>query len=264
MLLLFLLPVSFIVSQSGFTTLGGANFLGYGRAGITLEGIESIYLNQAGLTGVKNMAFDLSAERRFNLQDLSTICFSGAKSFKFGTIGVMASNFGITEYNEQKFGLAYARKLSKLISIGGQFDMLRLNVSQFGSKNIFTFEIGMLLMINKEFTVATHVFSPGNITISEGNDLGTRFRMGLKYTPSPKVFLLAEMDKLIYRKIEYKIGVSYQAVKDLQVRLGVNPSTKTFCFGAMLSIRNSYKIATAYALNGNLGNTPAFSLQYQN
>lgn len=252
-----------IWGQSGFTTIGGANFVGYGRAGTNIEGIESIYLNQAGLVGVKNFAFDVSAERRFNLDELTNISFAGAKTFKFGTVGLLLSNFGYSDYSEQKFGLAYAKKLSSAISLGGQFDILRLNISQFGSKNIYTFEIGMQLRLNKDFSVATHVFSPGNITINESTELGTRFRLGVKYQPSNKVFILAEMDKLIYRDIEYKIGVSYQAIKELQLRLGVNPSNETFSFGVALNIKDSYRIATAYSLQDNLGNTPAISLQYQ-
>ncbi len=259
----FLFQCLLTMAQSGFTTIGGANFVGYGRAGTNINGIESIYHNQAGLTGVKNVAFDVSAERRFNLDELTNISFAGAKSFKFGTIGILLSNFGTSDYSEQKFGLAYAKKLSSAISLGGQFDLLRLNISQFGSKNIFTFEIGMQLRLNKDFSVATHVFSPGNITINESTDLGTRFRLGLKYQPSTKVFILAEIDKLIYRNIEYKLGLSYQAIKALQLRLGVNPSNETFSFGLALNFQDTYRIATAYSLQSNLGNTPAISLQYQ-
>ncbi len=250
-------------SQSGFTTLGGANFLGYSRAGINISGIESIYMNQAGLTGVKNIAFDISAERRYNLEDLTNISVAGAKSFKFGTIGIILSNFGFTDYNEQKFGLAYARQLNKSISLGGMFDLLRYNVTSVGSKNIMTFEVGMQMKLNKDFSVATHVFSPGNINVADGTDLGARFRLGLKYSPSPKVFILAELDKLIYRNLEYKLGISYQVVKPLNLRIGINPTTQVYSFGAMFSFKETYRIASAVALNNNLGNTPAFTFQYQ-
>ncbi|MFZ1748653.1 MAG: hypothetical protein WAU01_00605, partial [Saprospiraceae bacterium] len=57
---------SLAYAQSGFTTLGGANFLGYGRAGVNVHGIQSAYLNQAGLSEISNTALDVSLERRFN------------------------------------------------------------------------------------------------------------------------------------------------------------------------------------------------------
>ena len=253
-----------MTGQSGFTTIGGANFLGYSRAGVNLTGVEAIYMNQAGLSDVKNYAFDVSAERRFNLEEFTNISIAGARTFKFGTIGLLLSNFGFSEYNEQKFGLAYARKLNKSISLGGQFDLLSYNSENAGTKNLFTFELGMQLQLNKEFSIATHIFSPGHIEVSESTEISTRFRLGLMYKPSSKVFLLAEIDKVIYRSLEYKLGISYQAVKELQIRLGINPSTEIYSFGAMIAIQDKYKIASAVALNNNLGNTPSVSFQYNN
>lgn len=258
-----LMIVTLSFGQSGFTTIGGANFIGYGRAGVNISGIESIYLNQAGLAEITNMAFDISTEKRFNLDELTNISIAGAKTFKFGTIGILASNFGYSEYNEQKFGLAYAKKLSTSISLGGQFDLLRYNVSQAGSKNIYTFEIGMQLKLNKDFSVATHIFSPGNISVTENTELGTRLRLGLKYSPSNKVFILAELDKVIYRPLEYKLGISYQVINELQLRFGMNPTVESFSFGAMVSFMDKYKITSAYSLNSRLGNFPALTLQYQ-
>lgn len=261
LMLLFLANVA--VGQSGFTTIGGANFLGYGRAGVNIAGIESIYLNQAGLTDVKKFAIDISAEKRYNLAELTNISIAGAKTFKFGTVGLLLSNFGFTEYNEQKFGLAYARKLNRSISLGGQFDLLRYNILNVGSKNLISFELGMQLQLNKDFSIATHVFSPGQIEVADGTEIGTRFRLGIKYAPSAKVMVLAEVDKLIDRKAEYKLALGYQAIDVLQIRIGVNPTVSTYSFGAMLKWKDQYRIASAVSLNSQLGNVPAISLQYQ-
>lgn len=249
--------------QSGFTTLGGANFLGYSRAGLNITGVEAVYLNQAGLVGVKNFAADLSVEQRFGLSDLSNGSIGLAKTFGFGTVGLMFSSFGITEYNEQKLGLAYARKLNSNISLGGQFDLLRYNVSTVGSINLISFELGMQLRLNKDFSVGTHIFSPGNIEVADGTEIGTRFRIGVKYSPSNKVFLLAELDKVIDRALDYKLAIGYQLIDLIQLRVGMDPKLNTYSFGAMLKFKDTYKVSTAYTFNHSLGNTPAISLQYQ-
>lgn len=263
-LILFWLTITLTTfAQSGFNTIGGANFLGYGRAGVNISGIEAIYLNQAGLTDVKNFAMDISAEKRFNLSELTNISIAGAKTFKFGTVGLLLSNFGFTEYSEQKFGLAYARRLNRSISLGGQFDLLRYNIINIGSKNLFSFELGMQLQLNKDFSLATHIFSPGNIEVNDGTEIGTRFRLGVKYAPSAKVMVLAEADKVIDRKTEYKLAMGYQVVDMLQIRVGVNPTVYTYSFGAMIKWQEKYRIASAVSLNNQLGNTPAFTLQYQ-
>ena len=194
---IFFLTVFLLVGQSGFTTMGGANFLGYGRAGVNISGIEAIYMNQAGLAEIKDIAVDISAERRFNIQEFSNISIAAAKSLTFGTIGMLISNFGFSEYNEQKFAIAYARRLHPNLLIGGQFDMLRYNIEKVGSRNVYTFEFGIQLKINKDLFIASHVFSPGNVIVSETTEIGARFRLGIMYKPSAKVFLLAEADKIL-------------------------------------------------------------------
>jgi len=251
-------------AQSGFNTIGGANFLGYGRAGVNLGGIGSIYFNQAGLADVKNIGIDVSVDRRYNLSELSTSSIAIAKSTSSGTFGLMFSSFGFSDYSEQKIGLAYGRKLHPNLKIGGQFDMLRYSVAQIGTKNIFTFELGAQLKVSKEFQIGIHLFSPGNSAISESETLGSRFRLGVKYTPSKKIFMLVEVEKLINRDVEYRLGLGYDVAKGVHIMLGMNPTISTFSFGAAFTFVEKYKIASAMALHNSLGAVPALSLQYAN
>ena len=141
--------------------------------------------------------------------------------------------------------------------------MLRYNIASVGSKSLFSFEAGMQLKLNRDFSLAAHVFSPGNLEVTENTDIGTRLRLGVKYAPSAKVFVLGEIDKLIDRKPEYKIGIGYQVIDILQIRFGINPTVSTYSFGAMLKFKDKYGIATSMSLNEALGNSPAVSLQYQ-
>lgn len=261
--IIILLSVQLAHTQSGFSTAGGANFLGFGRAGVNIGGIASMYMNQAGLTEVRNFAIDLSAEKRFNLEELTLASIAVAKKTSAGTFGLMFSSFGFSAYSEQKFGFAYARKLTDNLSAGAQFDVLRLNIAEYGSEQYFTFEAGLNYTINTEFSIGTHIFSPGNILLSDGNNLGSRFRMGLKYSPSSKVFLLAEVDKVIDRQYtEFKLGISYKMAKEFELRLGANPSASLFTMGIAANFRQKYSAAGAFSLNNTIGNTPAVSLQY--
>ena len=252
-------------AQSGYTTAGGANFLSFARAGVNIQDISAIYLNQAGLTGVKNFAVDVSVEKRFNLEELSLASFAVAKKAGNGCFGLMFSSFGFSEYSEQKAGLAYARKLFANLSAGGQLNVLRLNIAEYGSTNNFTFEAGVQYTINKEFSLGAHVFSPGNIIIADGTNLAIRFRLGLKYAPSAKVFLLLEADKQIDRTAtEFKAGLSYQMSKEFELRMGANPTASLFTLGISARFLKNYKMIGAYGLQNILGNTPAISLQYHN
>lgn len=251
-------------AQSGFSTLGGAHFLGFARAGVATDGSSSIYLNQAGITSVKNWSADVSVERRFNLQELTQLSFSVVKNLKIGSVGIMASNFGFDQYNEQKIGLVYARKLSPSLSLGGQFDVLRYNIENIGSKNLLSFELGMLLKINRQLSLGTHVFSPVNVEVTPDNEINTRFRAGIKYSPSNKVFLLADLDKVLDRSLEFKFGFGYQPIQNLEVRAGINPTISQYTFGFRLTLKDKFKVSSAFGLNNILGNSPALSIQYDN
>ena len=44
-----------------------------------------------------------------------------------------------SKYNEQKFGLAYARKLFHNVSLGGQLDYLSLNIENYSQQHFITF-----------------------------------------------------------------------------------------------------------------------------
>ena len=81
--------------------------------------------------------------------------------------------------------------------------------------------------------------------------------------PSKKVFLIAEIDKLIYRKPEVKIGMGYDIISDAQINIGINPVLNLYSFGVHFRFKDRYRISSAIALHGGLGNTPALSLQYQ-
>jgi len=261
-ILIGLLGINTMMSQSGFNTGGGANFLGYARAGATIDGIQSIYHNQAGLADIKNFAADMSYERRFNLEDLNFISLAVAKKIKLGTFGISAQHFGFDQFNEQKFGLAYARRLNSLISIGGQLDYMRYNVETLGSRHLISFEVGTILQINRNFKLGTHIFSPGKIEVAEATDLPTRFRVGLSYHPSSKVFILIEADKAIHREPEYKMAIGYEILKAVHLRLGMNPTISMYSIGFQASLNNKYKVSGAMGLNNSLGNTPAISFQY--
>ena len=263
-----ILSLVLVVAQKGFSQLGffpvqGATFNGLGRSGVSFEGVESIYNNQAGITKVKNFAADVSFERRFNLKELDIISISILKSQKnLGTFGLMFSQFGFSKYNEQKFGLAYARKLFHNVSLGGQLDYLSLNIENYSQQHFITFEVGTRILISKQIAIGAHIFNPIKQKINEYDDLFSKFRVGLQYSPSSKVQLYADVDKTIYKSASVKLGLIYQVVSSVQLRIGSDITNQIYAFGAKFSFLNSYHVAGSISSHHELGATSSISLQY--
>lgn len=260
----FLLTIFHVNGQLGFQPLQGATFNGLGRSGVTFEGIESIYSNQSCLTHINGIAADVSFERRFNLKELDVISLAVAKRFnKLGVFGLSLSQFGFAKYNEQKLGLAYGKMLGKNISLGGQFDYLLWNIEGYDSKSFITFELGTRVQLSNQLAIGAHIFNPMNQKINEYDNLYTRFRIGLQYSPSNKVMLMADADKTTFKNVLFKIGIAYRIIKPIQIYLGADVTNQIFGFGFKYSLKSTYHVAGGFSTNSSLGQTSAISLQYQ-
>ena len=74
--------------------------------------------NQAALAGLKWATAGVFGERRFMLSENSVYAFAAAFPSRAGNFGVQVNYAGFKNFNEKKAGLAYARKLGKLLDLG--------------------------------------------------------------------------------------------------------------------------------------------------
>ncbi len=125
-------------AQNGIQNLGGATTNGIAHAGVTLDNISAMYTNQAGTAFLEGWAVDVSVDRRFNLEELTTFSFAAATSLNFGTVGILVGQYGFDAYSEQKIGLSYARLLTSYLAISGQFDVLGFKIDGFGNTYSYT------------------------------------------------------------------------------------------------------------------------------
>lgn len=264
-LFVFLLQYPALKAQLQFADMGGAHFKGIGRAGVCVDGIGSIYYNQAGMGAIESWAVDASVERKFNLNDLNSVQVSAMKKFGFGTVGILFSQFGTSEYNEQLYGLAYGRSLSKYVSIGGLLAMAGYNSATFGSGYAPLIGLGSIIKISPQVVIGAHIFNPIQTQISENNHTTARYRMGLSYRPSAKIALSGEIDKDVYRSVwEYKMGMSYQVIPSLWVQAGFNPAADYFAFGIRYNVLQKLFFSGAGSIHQTLGFSPAASISYGN
>ena len=88
-------------------------------------------------------------------------------------------------------------------------------------------------------------------------------KVGVKYIPSNKLNLYSEVEKIIDREIQLKLGIDYNVIKDLDIMAGANLNINSFHFGFKYKIQNQFTIAAAFSFNNNqLGLSPGISAQY--
>ena len=234
-----------------------------GNTGIGFKDIYSAFSNQAGLAYLPAFSAAIAAEQRFLVSDIQSFSAAAALPTSSGTFGLTLNYYGFEDFNEQRVGLAYARKLFDKLSIGAQFLYLGTRIPEYGNKASFTFEAGLLMEIIKGLSLGVHVYSPARISLLEDENLPTRLGLGLVYQPSSKVLINVEVEKDIDYKIRLKSGVEYQIVDPLYLRVGVATEPTLVSFGLGVQLKNSVYIDFASSYHQVLGFTPAVGISYR-
>jgi len=252
-----------LIAQNGTPTVAGARGLAMGDASVTFRDINSAFSNQAGLAFLDGMSFTAFGEQRFLLAEIGSYSAALAYPTNSGTFGLALNYFGYENYNEQKIGLAYARKLFEGVAIGAQIDYLGTRIPEYGSAGKVTFELGVQADLLENFIIGAHIFSPirTQLTDDEIDVIPTQLNVGIAYLPTEKVTLIVELEKDFDYTASFKGGIEYQLVDELSLRvgLGTNPIQNGFGIGIHLS-KLDIDIAAAY--HQLLGFTPGVSVSY--
>ena len=263
-LLFFLFTAFSTYAQNGLPQNAGARGAATGNAAICFDDINSAFANQAGLAFVNDISISAYGERRFMAEGLNSYLFAAALPFdKIGTFGLAINYFGFSDYNEQKIGLNYARKLAKNLSMGVQLDYLGTRIPNYGVEHSVTVELGILAKLNEKVRLGAHVYNPVNAKIGPDDRLPTLFSLGLSYEPSKKVLLSAQLDKDIYNHpFVGRFGLEYRPIDAFYIRAGVSAAALAQAsFGIGVNLEQ-LKIDFASSYHQVLGFTHAFSLSY--
>lgn len=251
-----------VCGQTASTYAGGAHGESLARTTSTFQGIVGLYGNIAGIAYVEGFAGDVSYDRRYNLQELSTASLGVAYGSGFGTIGLQASKYGFDSYSETKLGFAYARKLGKGLSLGGMLDLMQYNVEGFGTTNKITFEASLYSELTDKVHLGVHIFSPGTVSLTQIQQVPSRISLGVKYFVSPKAVLIADFTKIAERTLEFKLAADYQLQEQFGIRVGANVSQYSFHAGTYVILSEKIRLTGAYSYSTNLGSTPSLSITY--
>ena len=242
----------------------GSRSAGMGNVSVSLFDVWSVQNNQAGLGFQRTFAGGIAYENPFLVKELSTRALGLAVPVKGGTFGVLVSNFGYSLYRENKAGLSFGKAFGEKISAGISVDYFGTAISEYGKKNSFTAEMGILAKPLKNLTLGAHIFNPLRTKILEYSDerIPTILRLGFNYKFSEKVFVAVETEKDIAKKSMVKAGLEYKPIRVLYLRAGVASNPSLSCFGMGISM-NQFRLDISSTYHSTLGFSPQVSLIYQ-
>ena len=243
----------------------GARSAGMAHSSVTLNDHWSLFHNQAGLGRLKEISAGIFYENRFLINSLNSGAAVFAMPVKSGTFGLSMYSFGLTNYRESKFGLAYGRMLGEKISAGLQLNYLSTVLPEaYGKFNGFTAELGIQALLTEKIILGAHVYNISRSKLTDKN--GTEYvpsaiRAGLMYKVSEKVFISSEFQKDIDHPIIFRAGAEYMPDKRFFLRMGIATNPGNYSFGFGYKVKNlSADIAASY--HQILGFTPQLGFNW--
>ncbi len=265
-LTLSILILGFSVSYSIENYPAGARSRALSNAFISISDVWSTFHNQAGIAGINHGSAGFYYESRFMVDELSLAAGSVILPTKSGNFGIAFSQFGKGSFKENKYGLSYALILSKKLNAGIQFDYFSQRFPENDRlKGCATFEAGVIYKPTQKLFFGAHIFNPvlnGIETLEGKQKMPAVFRIGGHYQFNEMAMLIFETEKDTENPLVIKTGAEFSPVRDLFLRFGV--SGKPFTYTAGIGYRIG-KITTdiGFGYHGNLGITPAVSIQFE-
>ena len=262
LLLLFGLPV-LGVAQLSTPYFPGAAAQAMGGTGVVSTGPRALFVNPAGLGRTEVSAVEIGAYQPFGVSELTHLNAAGVLATGAGSFGLTVNYFGFDLYNEQRIGLAYGRRLAERFYLGAQLNYLGLDLAEYGSRGLVSFELGIQSDISQTVRLGAALRNPVRQSLNEDVQLPSVLVIGLDYEPSTKAQLLLEVEKDIDRPIRLRTGLEYRFLEALALRIGLRTAPAEPTFGLGIRAGERLRIDAAGAVHPNLGWSSGVSVRYE-
>lgn len=225
-------------------------------------GSESVMLCPAHLVMHDRFLWQLSSTLYPNVSGIQSFSISSSTRISIhDRIGLSLQSVGIQGFKEWKITSAYARKLTKSLSIGLGAEMHTNSTKEYGSVTDFSFHISIQASISKTLSVSTMIYNP--IQIGQKLNIPTTLLVGIKLQPTKLFTVGMEIEQTLNHPIRIKTGIQYQIHKALTLRWGAGISPGTIHAGISWYFWKKNTIHSGWKLRPGGFHQLAFSLSNQ-
>ena len=217
--------------------------------------------NQAALAQSKAAGVGVYGERRFMLSEAGAYTLAASVPTRLGNFGIQLNYAGFKNFNENKIGLAYARKLGKLVDVGVQFNYYSYRIPAYGNASTINFEIGAMLHLTDKLNAGLHVYNPvgGKLGKNSNEKLAAAYKIGLGYDASDRFFISSEIIKEEDKAVNIIAGLQYQFAKQFFAKAGFISGSTTAYAGAGIAWKN-LRLDISASYHPQLGFSPGILL----
>ncbi len=219
--------------------------------------------NAASLANLNQSSVALYAERRFALNNLNLLSFSGAVVTKRGAFAVHGNYFGFGLFSQSGLSLAYGIQVSKKADVGVQFNYYNLHQGAgYGSASSINASAGAIFHLTDKVHAGIHIYNPVGSKWSKAEEkIPSQYTLGLGYEASDRLFVSAEAVKEENLPATVNAGLQYQFQKQFFARAGVSTATASY-FAAVGFVFDSFRADIAASYQSPLGISPGILLLF--
>lgn len=243
----------------------GPRSMALGGTYLVNQDIWAAFNNQAGLLGLQGTQAGVYYHSLFFVDGLGEQGLVLSSELGNGRVAINLNSFGLSTFKDERYGLAYAMRLSDVLDMGIQlnYHSTRVQGGRYGNRSSLTTEIGLIAHLSDDVDLGVHLFNPSQTLLSEYEDerIPTVLGLGGAYDFSDKLKVLMDFNKDIDRPMQVGSGIEYQVSEGIYLRGGVSTAPTFSSFGAGFNIAGvDIDIAAAY--HNTLGYSSQISLSY--
>jgi hypothetical protein len=242
----------------------GGRAAAMGGASINQADLWSVENNMGAIAFYNKTSVGAYYSNSFLVKELALKSVAATYALKNSGFGLSLSQFGYSQYQENKIGLSYGIKLSEKFGVGAQLNYFNLKIGEgYGSTGILSAKVGVYTKINDELSLAATISNPTRAKLNDYKDerLPTEIQIGLNYEFSKKLNTSIQVSKDLEFDPSIHIGLEYQVIEILYLRAGIanKPAESSFGFGLFFK---DFQMDFASCFDSNLGFSPKISLSY--
>lgn len=260
-----ILSLHTLQSQSIYHPIPSTSSFAAGINGIANPEVGNVFLNPALHLNALKTSIECSAQQYFT--------GTGIFAFQAGGYIPLASKshficsitqFTLNSWNEQDIRLGFGRVISDKFQLGVALGVHRVDIQEYGSKSLFTGNVGMQVTISPSVQLAFTIQNPPGIKYPNGDKLPMILQSGLHYGLSKHLKLFTEVEQDFIHPLNIRFGMHYLPIERMQFMFGFQSLSKAISGGFQYAIQEKYQIALGTSYHTVLGfsNSGSFTIAF--
>lgn len=178
-------------------------------------------MDPASLAMGHQIRFAGQTGQRYNLKPLSHQNFAGEIPSRWGNFALGIQTFGVKQYKESTFSLAYGRRIKQKLLGGVTVNMYSLSIPNYGSATTVGISLAWQVNLNDNIRWGTILHNINGPTIGKSKDpLPQLILSALSFHPTKKISIQIEWEQDTAFAGHLKTGFSFQPKDWLSLHTG--------------------------------------------